>query len=290
MTYAGGRVSACPEYSASLTSTRLPRAGYACQVVHVDDNSVNVQLAARGKVHETAVLRSPKIDIQLKATAQQVLKKDHLAFALPVKNYNDLREESLVPRLLVVLVLPQDETQWLEQTEEQMISRHCAYWSSLLGREQRENAASVTVRLPPRTAVHRNKPSRHDGEGLQEGAPMTAMTQPPFDQLAALRSEDVQLYLSSQGWRRDDASSTAQGNVYRFPALRDAEALLPARRDLADYTERMGDVVQMLAAVEERSVWQVMADLSTPPADVLRLQVTAPTPPSEPCRWPRASA
>ncbi len=126
------------------------RAGYACQVVHVDDDSVDVQLAARGKVHETAVLRSPKIDIQLKATAQQVLKKDHLAFALPVKNYNDLREESLVPRLLVVLVLPQDETQWLEQTEEQMISRHCAYWSSLLGREQRENAASVTVRLPRR--------------------------------------------------------------------------------------------------------------------------------------------
>ena len=85
----------------------------------------------------------------------------------------------------------------------------------------------------------------------------------------------MQLYLASQGWRRDDASSTAQGNVYRYPAFPDAEALLPARRELADYTERMGDVVQMLAAVEQRSVWQVMADLLTPPADVLRLQITA---------------
>jgi hypothetical protein len=98
----------------------------------------------------------------------------------------------------------------------------------------------------------------------------------PSDQLAALRAEDVQLYLASHGWKRDDASSTAQGSVYRFPSLRDAEALIPGRRDLADYVERMADVVQMLAAVEKRKAWQVMADLSLPPADVLRLQVSAP--------------
>jgi hypothetical protein len=124
------------------------RAGYACQIANIDDDSVDVQLAASGKVHDKAVLRSPKIDVQLKATAQRVLKDDHLAFPLPLKNYNDLREESLVPRLLVVLLLPQEDTRWLEQTEEQMISRHCAYWSSLFGKPPTDNAASVTVRLP----------------------------------------------------------------------------------------------------------------------------------------------
>jgi hypothetical protein len=98
----------------------------------------------------------------------------------------------------------------------------------------------------------------------------------PSDQLAALRAEDVQLYLASHGWKRDDASSTAHGSVYRYPALSDAETLIPGRRDLADYVERMADVVQMLAAVEEREASQVLADLSAPPADVLRLQVTAP--------------
>ena len=124
------------------------RAGYACQVVNVDDDSVDLQLAARGRVHETAVLRSPRIDVQLKATTRRILKDGHLAFSLPLKNYNDLREESLVPRLLVVLLLPPDETRWLEQTEEEMISRHCAYWSSLLGREETENDTAVTVHVP----------------------------------------------------------------------------------------------------------------------------------------------
>jgi len=124
------------------------RAGYACQIVHVDDDSIDVQLAARGRVHDKAVLRSPKIDLQLKATAQPVLRNDHLAFAIPLKNYNDLREESLVPRLLVVLLLPEDTERWLEQTEDQMISRHCAYWSTLLGKPETDNTTSVTVHLP----------------------------------------------------------------------------------------------------------------------------------------------
>jgi hypothetical protein len=96
------------------------------------------------------------------------------------------------------------------------------------------------------------------------------------DQLAALRAEDVQLYLAGHGWKRDDASSTPKGSVYRYPSLRDAEALVPGRRDLADYVARMADVVEMLAAVEKRKASQVLADLSSPPADVLRLQVSAP--------------
>ena len=104
---------------------------------------------------------------------------------------------------------------------------------------------------------------------------MSEILQLPADQLAALHSEDVQLYLSSHGWKRNDASSTAQGSVYHYPGLRDAEALVPGRRDLADYVRRMEEVVEMLAAVEERTIWQVLADLSLPPADILRLQVSA---------------
>ncbi len=50
------------------------RAGYACQLIAVDNDSIDVQIAARGFVHQTAVVRSPKIDVQLKATAQPVLK------------------------------------------------------------------------------------------------------------------------------------------------------------------------------------------------------------------------
>jgi hypothetical protein len=123
------------------------RAGYACEGVRIDDDSIDVQVAARGRIHNQSVVRSPKIDIQLKATTRPALSPDRFPFPLPVKNYNDLRLESLVPRLLVVLLLPQNNGLWLEQTEEQMISRHCAYWSSLLGEPETSNTRTVTVQM-----------------------------------------------------------------------------------------------------------------------------------------------
>ena len=124
------------------------RAGFACQVINIDDDSIDVQIAAKGIVHRKSILRSPRIDVQLKATAQPVLKDDHLAFALPIKNYNELREDVLVPRILVVFLLPENDGLWLEQTENEMISRSCAYWSSVLGQPTTTNRASVTVHLP----------------------------------------------------------------------------------------------------------------------------------------------
>ncbi|MDX2038128.1 MAG: hypothetical protein SFX72_15880 [Isosphaeraceae bacterium] len=103
---------------------------------------------------------------------------------------------------------------------------------------------------------------------------MSELLRLPKDQLACLLTEDVQQYLSSRHWKRDEESSTAKASIYHHPDLPDAEAVVPGRRELADYVERMGDVVQILSAVEERSAWQVLADLSSPPADVLRLQVS----------------
>jgi hypothetical protein len=124
------------------------RAGYACQITSVDNDSIDVQLAARGMVHQQAVLRSPRIDIQLKATSHRVLQEGFLAFPLPIKNYNDLREPVLVPRILVVLLLPQDEALWLVQSEDAMVTKHCAYWMALLGEPETKNQSTVTVQLP----------------------------------------------------------------------------------------------------------------------------------------------
>jgi hypothetical protein len=105
---------------------------------------------------------------------------------------------------------------------------------------------------------------------------MNGLLKLPRDQMAALRFEDVQLYLLSRHWQIDAAASANGASVYRFPGEPDAEILLPMRRDWADYPQRMGDVVLTLAAVEQRPVWEVINDLSGPAGDVLRFQVVAP--------------
>ena len=124
------------------------RAGYACQVKVPDEESVAVMISASGKVHEMSIIRSPRLEVQLKTTASPQLKPDYLTYPLKLKNYQDLREETLVPKLLVVLMLPKSPAEWLEATEECMILRQCAYWASLLERPGIGNSTRVSVRLP----------------------------------------------------------------------------------------------------------------------------------------------
>ncbi len=93
------------------------RTGYTCQVQTVDADSVDLIISASGKVHERSVTRSPRLAVQLKASSSLKLQSEHLVFPLPIKNYDDLRREMLVPSILVVLVLPKDPTHWLETTE-----------------------------------------------------------------------------------------------------------------------------------------------------------------------------
>ncbi len=97
----------------------------------------------------------------------------------------------------------------------------------------------------------------------------------PKNQLAALRPGDVQSYLLSRGWVADRQGSPRLGTLFRHPSIPDAEALLPLDRDLGDYILRMADIVLVVSAVENRSVWEVLNDLSGPPSDVLRLRVAA---------------
>jgi hypothetical protein len=134
-------------------------AGYTCQVEIVDDDSVDVVIGATGYVHHQTVLRSPRLGIQLKATSALRPGAKYLTFPLKLKNYQDLRMRNHIPRILLVLVLPEDPREWIEITEECMISRGCAYWISLLGKPERSNASSVSVRLP--------RSQRFDVEQLQ---------------------------------------------------------------------------------------------------------------------------
>jgi hypothetical protein len=60
---------------------------------------------------------------------------------------------------LLVLLLPENPAEWLETSEECMISRRCAYWLSLLGMPETSNTRSVSVRLP--------RAQRFDVEQLQ---------------------------------------------------------------------------------------------------------------------------
>lgn len=134
------------QFSKAYVRAVVSVAGYTIYEPVVDDDSVDIGIAARGGRGTT---RSPKLDLQLKCTERDVLSDEECRFQLSIKNYNDLRGEGLqVPRVLVVLIVPDELDNWVSQSEEEMIVRRCAYWVSLREYKETANISSVTIPIP----------------------------------------------------------------------------------------------------------------------------------------------
>jgi Domain of unknown function (DUF4365) len=90
-----------------------------------------------------------KLDVQAKSTTQAAVEAAIVKYDLDVQAYEDLRDpEAPCPRVLIVLVLPEDEAEWLAQTEGELILRRCAYWYSLRGRGQTTRRRKVRLSIP----------------------------------------------------------------------------------------------------------------------------------------------
>jgi hypothetical protein len=120
-------------------------AGFTVAVPEVDDDSIDFWIGARGT---GATPRRPRVEVQLKCTGQDVRRPDGVHFPLSKKNYDDLRAEVLVPRILVVVTVPEGIDDWLAHTEDQLVLRRCGYWMSLAGLPDSTNVDTVTVVLP----------------------------------------------------------------------------------------------------------------------------------------------
>lgn len=124
------------------------RVGITCGPAHGPDmDSVDVNLGAIGKLENDSVLNSPRLDLQLKATAGILGNGDEFSFPLPIKNYNDLRLPRHTPCLLVVFEMPENPEYWLSQSPDALITRHCGYWCSLRNMPPVENATIKTIRV-----------------------------------------------------------------------------------------------------------------------------------------------
>lgn len=134
------------QFSKAYVQAVAATAGYSCTTPEVDDDSVDVTIATKGA---RGTVRSPRLDAQIKSWTVPRVVDGGLRYALSIKNYNDLRHEDfLVPRILVVVVMPTDLDEWIELSDHETTVRRCGYWASLRGMGQTMNAESVTVTVP----------------------------------------------------------------------------------------------------------------------------------------------
>ena len=119
------------------------RAGFVTSKPELDRASVDLQVQDGGP-------NRPAINLQVKATTNLGEPRNgHLSFRLSIKNYNDLREHTQTPRLLVVFEMPANQSKWMTVTSDELILRRRAYWLSLQGRDNKPiPQQAIMVRIP----------------------------------------------------------------------------------------------------------------------------------------------
>ncbi|MBN9119977.1 MAG: DUF4365 domain-containing protein [Planctomycetes bacterium] len=137
------------QFSRAYVQAVAAVAGYAWYVPSVDDDSVDLGIAEKGG---RGTVRSPHLEAQLKCHAAQAPGGDHMSFSLKMKNYDDLRDPNVqVPRVLIVVLVPDEPDDWLVCGEPEMLLRRCGYWLSLRGLAEVKSTAEdprVTVHVP----------------------------------------------------------------------------------------------------------------------------------------------
>ena len=128
-------------FSLSYIEAIASQAGYQVVEPKVDHDSIDGAIMADFG-------QRPLIHFQAKSTSQNLVRNDAIHFPLSRKNYDDLRIEARNPRILVVLLMPEETSEWVRQDDNELCLRHCAYWRCLEGQPDRSNTTSITVEVP----------------------------------------------------------------------------------------------------------------------------------------------
>lgn len=134
------------QFNQSYVLALASAAGYTVMNPPVDDDSIDAIIKSRAK---HGILKSPSIDMQLKATSTLDVNAGNFVYDLKVKNYHDLRNVDVAaPRILVVMHVPLDCDEWVKCTEERIEMQKRAYWVSLKGQPDTRNQNTVRIEIP----------------------------------------------------------------------------------------------------------------------------------------------
>lgn len=125
--------------------------GYTMGPVARDNDGIDVTITCVGYPDVGCKRISPALAVQLKASYGKFIQlaSGDFSFALPVKNYNKLiLANRLIPAILVVLQMDQDENNWVIHHNDKLEIKKCAYWVNLKGLPPTKNKDSINVTIP----------------------------------------------------------------------------------------------------------------------------------------------
>lgn len=140
------------ELSYAYLHAVVSKAGMNCKVEnrHGDNYGVDAIIDYYDKIPDT-YRTDVTLRVQLKATTQKGTEtENHRSyFFRGIEQYDKLRANRGEPhRILIVLFLPQNDSEWLDCTTDQLILKYSAYWVCLYDAPKSKNETGETIYFP----------------------------------------------------------------------------------------------------------------------------------------------
>lgn len=135
------------EFSYAYIYAITSAAGYALQRANTPLDQIGIDLIITGD-RRLGILKLPQLLVQVKCTSRSLMDDNYLRYPLKVKNYQELRISAQYPPIiLVVVVVPDEPDDWLQQSQNELCLKYCGYWISLAGQPATANEQTVTVQI-----------------------------------------------------------------------------------------------------------------------------------------------
>ena len=150
------------DISISYISVLCAYAGIAYEIIRHDDDSTDGLLMERVQL-DNGFCYNVQLRIQLKCTSsasQYIDNGEYIIYRLKAKNYNDLRTRSTTPVILGLLVLPEDEREWVKWSSEELLMKGCMYWADFSRNRESFNNSTVNVKLKKSNVINSDSLNR----------------------------------------------------------------------------------------------------------------------------------
>lgn len=138
--------TACKEQISIAYAQAVVTAG-RCKLeeIRVDDEKVDAVIRQEA---DHPLYDGAQVDVQLKCTSQHVEKNGYYSWPLPRRHYNKLRNpKRICPRILVLMLVPENFTTWVTQSEDSLQLVRAAYWVDLVNHPERDQA-NISIKVP----------------------------------------------------------------------------------------------------------------------------------------------
>jgi hypothetical protein len=135
------------EFSIAYLRAVCAKAKVAFTLNPRDDDGVDVFL--KKTITIDGVDYDSTIEAQLKSTTLKSVTENDTTYIYKfrAKNYNDMLRKSCGLRLLMLLVLPTDDSEWFSQDMDRLILKKCMYYKSFENEQTTNNTDSISISI-----------------------------------------------------------------------------------------------------------------------------------------------